>query len=137
MSRHVFSVCLHLLEYLEMKRRCILRHMCRILGIERSTFVLSWVVYLILLQSHCVAIQMMKILLILVALLCGIGHDALVKMCAALNCPPPSNDEYFSNTLPYIQLALSTARDRSCTSVAEEAITKQGTWDIMVSTDGN
>jgi hypothetical protein len=79
---------------------------------------------------------MTKIFLILVALLCGVGHGGLVKMCAALNCPPPSNEEYFSNTLRHIQPALSTARHRSCASATEEAIVKQGTRDITVSTDG-
>ena len=72
----------------------------------------------------------------LVALLCGIGHGGLVKMCAALNCSPPSNDEYFSNTLRHIQPALSAARNNSCRSAVEQAITKQCTRDITVSTDG-
>ncbi|CAF2123078.1 unnamed protein product [Rotaria magnacalcarata] len=71
-----------------------------------------------------------------VRIFAGFGHQGLVKLCAILNVPLPTDEDHFSDTLDYLLPTFESYKLRSMKNTVEEACKKSNERKITVSGDG-
>jgi hypothetical protein len=66
----------------------------------------------------------------------GIGHQGLFKLCAALNVPPPIDDDHFSRTITHLLPTFESHQLNSMEKAIEEACGQSNERKLTVSGDG-
>ncbi len=66
----------------------------------------------------------------------GIGHQGLIKLCGALNVPPPIDADHFSRTITHIFPVIESHKLNSMKNAIEEACYESNKRQLTVSGDG-
>jgi hypothetical protein len=69
--------------------------------------------------------------------LAGIGRNGLLKICAALNIPPPVDEQHYATTDNYLINAVQAHQQTSINLGVQAAVREAGSSNLTVSDDGS
>ena len=69
--------------------------------------------------------------------LAGIGRGGLMKICAALNVPPPVDEEHYATADNYLLTTVQAHQQTSMSPGVKEAVREAGSSNLTVSGDGS